>query len=327
MATAPPEWRKHYVAAFDRDTRKLTFEMKGILIALSDAWWLGEGSLPTDIDEICRCIGAPTSKAMKEKIQLLLGRYFKVDDTGYTNVELETNFAAARKKSAQATAAVNTRWHGHGEEGGGLDTDADTSAYTNVYTDVSQREERKRSEDQIPEERSSSSPDLSQAPERAKKRARRAALSLDVSEITEEQWHGLALARSKRGKPPLTHDEMRYCAEKCMRTYASRITNLGELMPILTTWVEREEPDSGKGQKAPENHVGAIRVFRIGGSQYPVYPYTHPGQKDAQYRLAQSLGIQIGTIQYRPGPAEYQQKLLDKLAALEAAEADSGNQQ
>lgn len=92
---------KFHLGDYYKKASHLSMLEDGAYRRLMDAFYLREGPLPADREQIYRLVKA-FSKQEKAAIDLILGEFFSLTDAGYTNARCEQELSDTRERSEKA---------------------------------------------------------------------------------------------------------------------------------------------------------------------------------------------------------------------------------
>jgi uncharacterized protein YdaU (DUF1376 family) len=100
---------EHHIGDYLKDTISLSMLEEGAYRRLIDAYYAQENPLPADVRE-CFRIARATTKAEKDAVKLVLGRFFVRTEDGFRQGRADKEIERFRSKSSKASASASARW-------------------------------------------------------------------------------------------------------------------------------------------------------------------------------------------------------------------------
>ena len=130
-----------HIGDYVSKTRHLSWDEDMAYRRLLDAYYMREGPLPADRQQVYRLVQAVT-KPQRKAVDAVLREFFTVADDGHRNSRCDHELAVMREKQDKARASVNERWRkakggsGNGGSNNDRNTNVSTPVHTNEPTDV-----------------------------------------------------------------------------------------------------------------------------------------------------------------------------------------------
>jgi uncharacterized protein YdaU (DUF1376 family) len=116
-----------HIGDYSAATRHLSWAEDLAYRRLLDVYYVREGALPSDLRQVFRLVVATTDE-QREAVEVVLGEFFELTDSGYIHSRCEEEISKAQHKRDKASQSALTRWSNAKNEVSALPTKSERNA-------------------------------------------------------------------------------------------------------------------------------------------------------------------------------------------------------
>jgi len=126
-----------HIGDYVSKTRHLSWDEDMAYRRLMDAYYMREGPLPADRQQVYRLVQAVT-KPQRKAVDAVLREFFTVAEDGHHNSRCDHELAIMKEKQDKARSSANERWRkaNGGRGNGGSHSDGNANAHANAPPDA-----------------------------------------------------------------------------------------------------------------------------------------------------------------------------------------------
>lgn len=125
-----------HIGDYASATRHLSWTEDAAYRRLLDVYYVREMPLPIDLRQVYRLVVASTDE-QREAVDVVLGEFFTLTDSGYVHERCEQEIAKAQSKKDKASQSAQTRWGNAKQQSPALPPESERNA--NASTDQCER--------------------------------------------------------------------------------------------------------------------------------------------------------------------------------------------